>query len=98
MFDKLEEAQTQIDGAYLATAQRILELAKTLRHQWETLSPEQKRDLLAELLENPQLDGTTVLYDLKKPFVVLSEMRERKEWRARIDDFRTALVEMARAA
>ncbi len=85
LFDRLQVAQRQIDGAYLVTAQRVLELAKNVRNQWETLSCEQKRDLLAELLENPQLDGTTVRYDLKKPFLVLSEMRESEEWRARED-------------
>jgi hypothetical protein len=37
--------------------------------------------MLKQLLWNPQLEGTTVRYDLKKPFRILSEMRESGEWR-----------------
>jgi hypothetical protein len=35
LFDKLQDAQKQIDGAYLITAERILELARNLRNQWK---------------------------------------------------------------
>ncbi len=80
-FDLLQDTQGQVDGAYLVTAQRVLELAKNAKSLWEGRSPEERRDLLAKLLWNPVLDGRSVRYDLKKPFRVLHEMREKENWR-----------------
>jgi hypothetical protein len=71
-----------MDGAYLHTAQRILEIAKNARILWESRSQEERRDLLAELVIEPQLAGDTVRYSLKKPFAALADLREAKEWRA----------------
>ena len=95
---KLKEANEELDDAYLFTAQRILELAQQAKSLWKTRSGREKRQLLEELVSNPTLTGTTVGYDLKKPFAVLAEMRESKEWHALVPDFRTALAELSRAA
>jgi DNA invertase Pin-like site-specific DNA recombinase len=97
VFAKLRRAEKEIDGSYLATAQQILELCKSARILWESRSKIEQRDLLAELLWNPLLDGTKVRYDLKKPFRVVSEMREKEDWRALVDDFRTACIELRAA-
>lgn len=85
LFGKLQEAQRQIDGAYLVVADQVLNLAKNARTLWETRSREERRDFLAKLLLNPVVEGVTVRYDLKEPFAVLSEMREKESWRARRD-------------
>ncbi len=79
-FEKLREADTEIDSAYLVTAQRVLELAKHARTHWDRRSPQQKRELLAEVVCNSRLDGRTLRYDLQKPFDVLAKMRAANDW------------------
>jgi DNA invertase Pin-like site-specific DNA recombinase len=79
-FEKLREADTEIDSAYLVTAQRVLELAKHAKSHWDRRSPQQKRELLAEVVCNSRLNGRTLRYDLQKPFDVLAKMRAANEW------------------
>lgn len=69
----------------LITARRILELASRAKSLWNSRNAHEKRELLEKLLSNPQWDGATMRYDLKKPFAVLAEMRGNDEWRARRD-------------
>ncbi|MEW6777723.1 MAG: recombinase family protein [Bdellovibrionota bacterium] len=83
---RLEEAvssNTRDDGAYLVTAQKILELATKAKTLWNSRSPRDKRELLEKLLSNPRWDSATARYDLRKPFQVLAEMRQSENWRAR---------------
>jgi DNA invertase Pin-like site-specific DNA recombinase len=80
-FEKLREADTEIDTAYLDTARDVLELAKDARSLLEGRSREEKRDFLARLVCNPRLDGRTVRFDLKKPFAVIAKMRAANDWR-----------------
>jgi hypothetical protein len=96
--EKLAATNTESDAAYLETAQDVLELAKQAKSLLKTRSPEEQRDFLARLVCNPRLDGRTVCFDLRKPFAVLAKMRTANDWRPYTDEFRTALVEMARAA
>ncbi len=58
----------------------------------------EKRDLIARLIRNPRLDGRTVRYDLRKPFDVLVRMRGVEGWRPHLDEFRTAVIQLAEAA
>jgi hypothetical protein len=88
--DHLQAAQQEIDGAYLVTAQRVLELAKNAKRLWESRTPEDRRDLLKKLLSNPVLDGRSVRYDLRKPFRILAEMRESEQWRGGRDSLASA--------
>jgi hypothetical protein len=84
-FEKLREADTEIDSAYLVTAQHVLELAKHAKAHWDRRSPEQKRELLAEVVCNSRLDGRTLRYDLQKPFDLLAKMRAANDWRPQGD-------------
>ena len=79
--EKLREADAEIDSTYLVTATRVLELAKHAKAHWDRRSPEQKRELLAEVVCNSRLDGRTLRYDLQKPFDVLAKMRAANDWR-----------------
>lgn len=81
----LDQAHEELDDAYLVTAQRVLELATRAKTLWRSRTPKEKRVLLERLLQNPRLEGTSVRYDLRKPFEVLSLMRERVNWRGRRD-------------
>lgn len=85
LFNKLQEAEGQADDAYLVTAQRVLELAKTVKTLRITRTREERRDFLAKLLCNPVLDGRTVRYNLRKPFAVLAQMHGEGGWRPRQD-------------
>lgn len=82
---QMAKAQREIDGAYLATAQRVLELAKDAKTLWLTRSKEERRDFLEKVLSNRVFDAPSVRYDLKKPFQLLAEMASSSNWRARRD-------------
>ncbi len=58
-----------------------LELATKAKSLWISRNGHEKRELLEKLLSNPTLSGKTLRYDLKKPFSVLAEMRQKNEWR-----------------
>lgn len=89
--DLLEAANADIDGAYLQTAQSILELAKEAKSLWLSRSAHERLDFLKLVLSNQELDGVTVRYELKKPFAILSKMKEVSEWRPLVDCFRTEI-------
>jgi hypothetical protein len=82
---RLAKANEGLDTAYLKTAQTTLELAKQAKKLWRAQSPAERRRLLETLVSNPRLDGGSVRFDLKKPFQILSEMRENPEWRPNPD-------------
>ena len=77
----------------LLTAKRILELASRAKSLWNSRNAHEKRELLNKLLSNPTWDDTSADYDLKKPFAVLAKIRGEDEWRARVEEFRTAVRE-----
>ena len=81
----MEQAQLQISDAGMETAKSVLELAITAKDKWIHRTPKARRELLDELLSNPVLDGATVRYEIKKPFLILSEMAQNSEWRARLE-------------
>ena len=83
--ERLSAASEELDDKYLATADRIFELAKRARSLWNQRSPAEKRQLLEMVLSNPRLDGVTVRWEMKKPFAILAEMTKGNDWRARSD-------------
>ena len=63
------------------TARSILELATNAKSLWLSRGDEDKKGLLKQVLSNQVLDGTTVKYDLKKPFAMLAEIKGKTvEW------------------
>lgn len=81
--DQLKRAQLSISNAGMETAKTILELCTSAKSLWEKRTPLERREFLNEILSNPVLDGPTVRYELKKPFRILSEMKESEKWRTR---------------
>jgi site-specific DNA recombinase len=77
----LEQANLAITDAILETAKSILELASQAKSLWLSRAPAERRNLLDRILSNPVLEGATVRYNLKKPFIVLSGMKESGKWR-----------------
>ena len=47
------------DDKYLATADRVFELAKKARSLWNQRTPSEQRDLLELVVSNPTLDGVS---------------------------------------
>lgn len=84
-FERLRDADADVDSKYLVTADRVLELAKNAKALWEVRNDEEKRDLLAKLVCNPRLDGRTVRFDLQKHFAVLAQVHGEGGWRPRRD-------------
>ncbi len=84
-FEKLRDADGEIDASYLETAESVLELAKSARSLLEARSAPEQRDFLERLVCNPRLDGTTVRFDFRKPFDVLAKMRGDDGWRPQRD-------------
>jgi hypothetical protein len=81
----LERAQLSINDSFMETVKTIFELAIDAKKLWNLRSREERLSFLKRVCSNPKLDASTVRYDLKKPYLVLSEMRENEEWRARKD-------------
>jgi site-specific DNA recombinase len=92
---QLEEANRAIDGTYLKTAQTILELATKAKRLWNQRSAHERFELLNRILSNPRLDGTSVRYDLKKPYCTLKKLGTDESWMSYLDSFRTDLISVA---
>ena len=82
---KLAKANEDLDDAQLDTLRSTLELAKSAKITWATRSVAEQRRFLEIVVSNVRLDGQTVRYDLRKPFQILSELREDPTWRTRED-------------
>lgn len=67
------------------TAKRVFELAINAKELWKKGNIEERRKILDLLCSNPTLDGSTVRYNLKKPFAVLAEMARKEDWRSQGD-------------
>ncbi len=82
---KLAKANEDLDDAHLETMRSTLELAKSAKITWAARSVADQRRFLEIVVSNVRLDGQTVRYDLRKPFQILSELREDPTWRTRED-------------
>lgn len=81
----LEQSQCSISDAWKVTAQKVFELAMNAKSLWNQGSVEQRLEILKTLCSNPVLEGTSVRYELKKPFVTVAEMAEKDSWRPQGD-------------
>lgn len=91
--NELNALQTESQLFFRENVQSTLELASSAKSLYLSRSAIDKRKLLEMLVSNPILDGITLQYDLKKPFGLLAKMKEIKEWRPLVDDFRTEIAE-----
>ena len=72
----LEEAQLSIHDAAMKAAKSIFELATEATSFWKSASRLERLALLKRVSSNQVLDGSTLRYDLKKPFAVLAEIKQ----------------------
>ena len=76
--DLLEQNQMSITDKFYETSEQILELCIHAKSLWEKTNAEEKLQFLEKVLSNQYLDGSTIRYNLKKPFAVLSEMKKNE--------------------
>jgi hypothetical protein len=81
----LHDANFATTDAVIEKAETILELAINAQSHWESMNAPERREFLNKLLSNPVLDGPTVRFDLKKPFMWLVKNPENSKWRARYE-------------
>lgn len=85
--DKMNKLQ-KADDEYYITCGYLLKLASKAGELFESSEPAEKREILKLLLQNCTLDGTSVCYDLKKPFDTLFDLGSRHIWLPRVDSNR----------
>ena len=85
-----------ITDVSMETAKTILELATNAESLWKMASPQERKEFLEQLLSNPVLNGTTVEYQIRKPFVTLSEMKQDENWRREWDSNPRYLLQYTR--
>ncbi len=69
-----------ITDAGLETAKSVLELATRAESLWNSKNSYERLDMLNKLQSNPLLDGSTIKYHLRKPYLKLVEMKKNQEW------------------
>lgn len=79
--DQFTAAQSKINTAVIETAQTVIELCMDAKSLWKQRSDGERLEFLEDILSNRWLDGSSVRYELKKPFGVLSEMAQKEDWR-----------------
>lgn len=77
------------DEEYYITAERLLDLANRAYELFQRSESEQKRQLLSLVLQNCQLKGRELVYELKKPFDSILTCSKSQIWLPLIDVFRT---------
>ncbi len=89
---KLREGQLRINGRMKENAKSILELAINAKSLWKDRSAPERLSFLKLILSNPTWDGQSVRYDLKKPFQLLCDMKQKENWRPLAGELRTVLA------
>jgi site-specific DNA recombinase len=92
LLKQLRVLQKSLTSTVVETCKSVIELANNAKSLWITQSPYERKKVLDVLLSNPVLDGSTIRYDLKKPFALLKEMSGDEKWRTRVVDFATACL------
>lgn len=82
---KIHRQNTQSAEDDKHTAASILELAKSAKDLVKLAEPQEKLKILNMVLLNYRLDGLTMRFKIKKPFEVLAQMVEKKDWRSQGD-------------
>jgi hypothetical protein len=88
---QLARANMAITGAAVKTAKDVFELATNANLLWKKQGRLERLALLRKVCSNQVLDGQILRYDLRKPFLILSEMKHLEDWSCKGDsncDFR----------
>lgn len=86
----IQAVESDMKGGFRETALTTLELCKEAKSLYKTRSASERADLIKRLVSNPRLNGTTIEFDLKKPFGVLAKINKNENWCALLEEFRTS--------
>ena len=78
---QLEGANVAIANFCMENAKTIIELATNAKSLWLSRSAQERREFLNDILSNQVLEGVNVRYEMKKPFVTISQMSGNENWR-----------------
>lgn len=92
---EMEKAKRSTVGAAREIAEGTLELATSVKTLWNSRSPWERREFLEKVLSNQRLRGSTVEFDLRKPFQVVSQMQRNSKWWTHLEEFLTACLPMS---
>ncbi len=73
---QLKKGQDEIITAFYHTSDKILELAKNAESLWIERTPQERVEYAKNILSNQALDGPNLIYELKKPFKVISDIKK----------------------
>lgn len=74
------KAHSNSNYSYLDQGAKIIELARNAYPMYLQQEPAEKRKLLQILLSNCTLNGCDLHYNYKKPFDILIEGSNRRDW------------------
>lgn len=96
---ELREKQNQInaelkihndaDEKFSVTLTSLISLASKAYEIFESSKIEEKRQLIAFMFSNLRINGGKLLFELKQPFNMMTNLRSHQMWRATIDLIRT---------
>ncbi len=76
--NEIHALQSQLSGAYRETAHSIIELCKEAKSLYLSRSCAERADFLKKLVSNPLVSGTSVQFDLRKPFDVMAKINKNE--------------------
>lgn len=91
-YTQFKEQLSQIDARltglqaaekdYYITAKYVLDLANRAYDLFESSEVEERRQLIKLVLSNLRIEGENVLWELQKPFDLISNCSDRQQWRS----------------
>lgn len=75
--------------SFLEEGIKLMELAERAADLFTKMTGAEKREMLSLVLSNPRVADGSVRYDYKMPFALFTNVVDLKEWRGRVDEFRT---------
>ncbi len=95
------EIQHQLDtleldnDTFMNEGIRMMELASRASTLFESMTSDEKRELVSLVLSNSQIENGSLRYDYRKPFNYFQNVTDLEKWRANWDEFRTYLLSNA---
>lgn len=81
----IQAVESDMKGGFRETALTTLELCKEAKSLYKTRSVRERADLIKRLVSNPRMNGTSIEFDLKKPFGILAKINKKENWCAELD-------------
>ncbi|AHI04986.1 recombinase [Bdellovibrio bacteriovorus W] len=72
----LEKGQEAITNVFYVNSEKILELSKNAETLWKSRSEQERLDFLKRVLSNQMLEGSNLIYELKKPFSAILDIKK----------------------